>query len=350
MNNIPDTLAEISSDWLSGRLEADVQSVTVADEHHGTTGRALIDLHYAGGHDDKLPRSLFVKLPPSDPQQREFVISTGMGKREADFYAQLASEVKIRVPRCYYATSDEAGEHYIMLLENLEQSGCTFRNASKHYSMDYIRSAIDSFARLHAAFMQSPRFETDLNWIQAPMLHPMGPLLVKRALDHYRDQLPAVFSEAAELYLGHTEAVHALWRAGQPTLVHGDIHDGNMFADHGKAGFLDWALVCRTSGMRDLANFMVGSMKPEDREAHQQDLIEGYRQGLVEAGVEAPGFEPLWQQYQWHALYTWVAAATTVAMGSEWQPINYTMKTLERVHRALDNIGSIASIRSTLSL
>ena len=57
-----------------------------------------------------------------------------MGRRETRFYATLSGEIPVRVPHCYFAASDDAGEEYIMLLEHLEDSGCTFRNARTRYS------------------------------------------------------------------------------------------------------------------------------------------------------------------------------------------------------------------------
>ena len=124
-------------EWLSSALQVQVTGFSVLDAHAGTTGRALLALEY--GVPTDMPERLFVKLPPGDQQQREFVTSSGMGRREALFYHSLASELPVRVPRCYFATSDAAGDDYIMLLENLVDSGCTFKNASKRYSPAYIR-------------------------------------------------------------------------------------------------------------------------------------------------------------------------------------------------------------------
>lgn len=351
MTTLPQTLEDIKPAWLSAALsssgqQVEVSHVSIANAHSGTTGRALINVSYA--KDYKLPPQLFVKLPPDDPRQREFVVSTGMGRRETLFYRQLSADCGVRVPHCYFADCDEQGSHYIMLLENLTASGCTFRNASKHYSMDYVRSVINGFAALHGKFMDSPRFASDLTWVKTPMAHPMGPLLVDKALHRYRNEMPPVFSDLGELYVSRHEDIHTLWCRGTPTVVHGDVHDGNLFADGDRAGFLDWALVCRTSGMRDLANFMTGSIKPDDLEAHQRQLISGYHQQLVENCQAPPSLEDLWHQYCWHAAYTWVATATTLAMGDEWQPLSYTRATISRLHRAMENIGTVTALRAAL--
>ena len=48
----------------------------------------------------------------------------------------------------------------------------------------------------------------------------------------------------------------ALYREGECTLVHGDPHLGNLFVDSAngdRTGFLDWAMIARAPGIRDVA-------------------------------------------------------------------------------------------------
>lgn len=343
---IPGDLNGISRDWLSEALQAPVTSFTVVDAHAGTTGRALLELGYGEAVD--LPGRLFVKLPPTDEQQRLFVTSSGMGRREALFYRSLAAELPVRVPRCYFAASDEVGEHYIMLLENLVDSGCTFKNASKRYSPDYIRQILAAFARLHAAYWASPRFASDLAWVQPPVQHEIGAQLVARALQLHAAAMPGVFQEMGELYLAQTDAIHRLWQRSEPTLIHGDVHDGNLFYDAGKPGFLDWAMVASGPAMRDVGYFLAGNLTPQDQRKYGRDMLTYYREQLLALDVPAPSEAELWQQYQWHAAYVWVGAAATLAMGDAWQPVNYLKASMERLHAAMDTLGSVEAIRSAL--
>jgi thiamine kinase-like enzyme len=343
---IPQDLDSLSCDWLSEALTLPVESFTVVDAHAGTTGRALLELNCGAGV--QVPRRLFVKLPPTDPQQRQFVTSSGMGRREAMFYQRLAAELPIRVPHCYFADSDEAGEAYIMLLENLVDSGCTFKNASNRYSLDFIRQILAAFARLHAAYWKSPRFESDLAWIKPPLQHEIGAQLIDRALQQYSDSMPVIFREMGELYLAQTDAIHQLWLRGDPTLIHGDVHDGNLFYDADQPGFLDWAMVARGPAMRDVGYFLAGYLTPEDQQRHGSEMLAYYREQLLSLGVPAPTEAELWQQYQWHAAYVWMGAAVTLAMGDAWQPVNYLKASMERLHGALDTLGSVAAIRSAL--
>jgi len=353
---IPVTVSELSAEWLTAALSescpgAVVSDFDVEDAHAGTTGRALLRLFYADN--PGAPERLFIKLPPDDPAQRAFVAEVGMGKKEAHFYRDLAGDLGIAVPRCYHAAFNETGDRYIMVLENLEARGCTFRNATTNYSLGYIREVLDAFAGLHSQFWNSPRFAADLDWIQPPTFHPMGPRLVEKALQQYSASMPEIFSAMAELYLARVEAVHALWNRGVPTLVHGDIHDGNLyydpgFAGRGSPGFLDWGVMSRTSCMRDVAYFLAGTPTPEDRRAHQQELLDYYYAALESRGTEQVDRSRLAEEFSWHIAYVWVAAVTTLAMGSEWQPVNYVSRTMQRLHQALEDNESLAAMQGAL--
>ena len=124
--SIPIELTDLTPAWLSDALEADVSSVTVLDEHSGTTGRARLALT----GEPSLPSTVFVKLAPFDAAQRRFVNEVGMGVSEARFFRDLSGEIGLRVPRPIFAdfeTATEPGaDQYVMVLEDLEAAGCRF--------------------------------------------------------------------------------------------------------------------------------------------------------------------------------------------------------------------------------
>jgi hypothetical protein len=346
MLQIPQELSSLSSDWLAHVLDAPVRGFTVVDAHAGTTGRAVLELDYAQAVD--LPRRLFVKLPPTDAMQRAFVTSSGMGMREARFYESLSAELPVRVPRSYFAASDDAGEAYIMLLEHLVDAGCTFFNASSRYSLDYVRQVLDAFACLHAKYWDSPRFDSDLAWLQPPLQHDIAVQLIALSLEKHAATMPPVFRAMGELYLAHANDIHRLWLRGAPTLIHGDVHDANLFYDADKPGFLDWAMVARGPAMRDTGYFLAGTLTPHDQRESGRELLDYYRKQLLALGAPAPSTDELWQQYQWHAAYVWVGGAVTLAMGDAWQPVNYVKASLERLHAAMEYLGTVEAIRGNL--
>ncbi len=344
--DIPTQLDELSAAWLTAALGVSVSAYTVLDAHAGTTGRALIELEYTEA--STLPPRLFVKLPPADEMQRAFVTSSGMGRREAMFYQQLSGEVPVRCPRCFYSAADDSGQAYIMLLENLTDSGCTFNNVSSHYSLEYVRTVLAAFARLHAAYWQTPRFASDLDWLEPPLQHEIALPLIESAIGQYADIMPPIFTEMGELYLTQADAIHRIWGEGPDTLIHGDVHDANFFMDGVEVGFLDWALAARGPGMRDVGYFLGATLERGDL-LGLRALVEYYRRELASHGVTPPDYDVLWSQLQWHAAYVWVGATVTLAMGDAWLPLNYSLASLEKLHASMEYLGSVPSIRAALA-
>ena len=151
-----------------------------------------------------------------------------------------------------------------------------------------------------------------------------------------------------ELYLSDADAIHQLWGRGVPTVIHGDVHDANFFYDKDQPGFLDWAMVARGPAMRDVGYFLAGTLTPQDQRESGRDLMSYYRDQLLACGAVAPAAEELWQQYQWHSAYVWLGAAVTIAMGDAWQPVNYVKASLERLHLAMEQLGTVEALRSAL--
>ena len=100
--------------------------------------------------------------------------------------------------------------------------------------------------------------------------------------------------------------------------------------------------------MRDVGYFLAGTLTPHDQRDWGADLLTYYRDHLLAFGAPAPSMKELWQQYQWHAAYVWVGATVTLAMGDAWQPVNYVMASLERLHAAMESLGSVAALRSAI--
>ena len=100
--------------------------------------------------------------------------------------------------------------------------------------------------------------------------------------------------------------------------------------------------------MRDVGYFLAGTLTKRDQLEFGRKCIDYYRQQLLALSVPAPGADLLWQQYQWHAAYVWVGAAVTLAMGDAWQPRNYVLASLEKLHTAMELLGSVDAIRAAL--
>lgn len=333
---IPASVEQVTPAWLSEVLDADVAGVEVLDAHSGTTGRARI----AVTADGRLPETLFVKLQPFDADQRAFLKIIGLGVSEARLYAAAGDELPVRVPQVWHSSFDEADGSFIMVLEDLEASGCRFAKPGDDDVLAVAESLVDELAVLHATY-----WGRDLDWLGRHALSPgdtpdagdrlaMGASLVQSAVDQFADQLPDDFRRMGEVYVGRTRDVGALWNEGERTLIHGDDHIGNLFVDSGRTGFYDWAVASRYPGMRDVAYFLCNSLPTEVRRAEEDALLARYRAGLAVRGVSIPE-QLVREQYRLFSIYSWVSAATTAAMGSRWQPAE---------------VGYAATVRTTQAL
>ena len=343
---LPRTVDDLTAEWFSGTLDLDVTEATVLDRSSGTTGRARVAL----GGDATVPATVFVKLPPFDERQRALVDRTGMGVAEARFYRDVAPEVPVRVPGVWFADTD--GADYVMVLEDLVASGCSFPRPDDPDIEARARDIVEQCARLHGPYWDSPRFApgADLAWLsdRGTRGGGGGRSFVENAVATIGAEMDETFHRLASLYLEHAPAIVELWREGARTLVHGDSHLGNLFVDEvagGRTGFLDWAVVCAGPGIRDVSYVLCNSVPVEIRERIERELVERYCVLLAEQDVTLDP-DVAWDQHRLHAVYSWLSAATTAGMGSKWQPVSVGMSATIRTTSACAHLDSIGLIES----
>jgi hypothetical protein len=348
---IPDCPEKITAAWLSEAVQdvapgARAESVEVVDAHSGTTGRARLRVAWSRGD---LPEAVFAKLAPTDPIQRVMAVEAGMGAREARFYHELGRELPVRapVPICSLWTAD--GAAYVMLGEDLNTAGCGFPDVAAGGDLAVVRSAVEELARLHAAFWDSPRFATDLAWIEPPMRGEIGLRLVGAGVAEFGDTQPPAFHSVARIYLDQNEAFCDLLDRGTRTLLHGDPHLGNFFVDEGRVGFLDWACVSRGPALRDIGYFLGASVATDLRRREQRDLIERYLGVLAESGAPAPSFAEAWRAYRLHVVCAWVAAVATLAAGARMQTLEVGRRAVERANAAIEDLATAELLAEDLS-
>ena len=343
----PDRPEDVTAAWLTEALRTEVAAVEVLAQHAGTTGRLRLGLTHAPGSEG--PSSVFVKLPPFEEGQRKLVAATDMGRREARFYAELAAEAPLRVPRCLYAAHGEERTEYVMVLEDLEASGCRFTDRSDPGDVEHVGRLIDGLGRLHAHFWEDPRFaDGSLDWVRPAMRGKRGADFVAMAKEQFASDSPPVFAELCDLYIEHAEDIVELWDEGETTLVHGDTHSGNQFVDGDAVGLYDWAVISRSPGVRDLAIYLGNSCAAELRREHEANWLAGYGQVLVDAGIDAPPAAVLFDRYRRCVLYAWIAATTTAAMGSRWQPIEVGRAGMARATTACADLDTLGALRDAL--
>jgi len=360
---IPANAEEIQTDWLSAVLgerfsNARAISIEVVDAHSGTTGRARLRVAWDEDPDrlsdrssSSPPTAIFAKFAPVDSIQKEIVTSTGMGKREARFFDGFADEIPVRVPAPFWSGWNEVGDAYIMLMEDLAEVGCQFPN-SRDDNPRHPEQMIDTLARLHGRYAEDARFgsDVDLDWIESPMRHEMGPLLVASALEQFGGRMPESFRDLADLYVHHTEAVNDLLDSGPRTLIHGDSHLGNTFVDGDEVGLLDWACIALGPGLRDFAYYVCNSLPVKRRQRDEGALLRRYLGVLVENGGPRMEEEAATALYRRHAISSWVAATVTAAVGDRMQPLEIGLRGMERATAAICDLGTATLLRDELGL
>ena len=345
----PTTAADITAEWLSDALAArhpgvDVDRVEVVERHDLTNAHARLRVtyHRSGG----APEMLFCKLPPTD-ERRAQIIASGMGQREARFYAELAPSIAMRVPETHVALTDDDGM-FAILLEDLVTSGCEVSDGTWGIPADAAAGAIEDLAVLPLRFEDPARRAADAPWVRVsrPSRDYAAPML-RYGVDHHRDRLTDAFVEIAELYIDHHDELQRLWHEGPATIIHGDTHIGNLFVDHGRVGFLDWGIINVNTPMRDISYFMTMAMSIEDRRANERDLLRLYLDLRNAAGATEITFDDAWRAHRIHAAYNVTASCQVVTFPagmSEHRRV-FSDAFLDRAQASLDDLDARGALR-----
>lgn len=304
--SLPSDVTGITPEWLTEALQVGCPDVVVTGVHVGTVierfavnVRIMLEYNDAG-HRCRLPPTMYVKgafgRKDLDP------IFVAAFAREVVFYRDVAPEIPIDVPRCYFAASDvERGESVLLLEDLLGRNArlCAPRNPA---DPALVESALDLLARLHAYWWEHPRIRTlelypgtlapavrklfePARW-NASLARPCGRFV------------PDPFRDADSM----AAAVEKMWtyNAQRPhCFIHGDVHLGNSFVNSdGGLGLFDWQAASAGSWAYDVTRLISGSMAIDDRRIGEQRLLRHYLEGLEALGVNAPRWDDAWLAYR----------------------------------------------------
>ena len=358
---IPGGVADVTPAWLTRALQPCAEGVVVSCVDatglaSGTTTRARLALLFEGpGQRADLPGTMFVKLAPLDLRTRLFVGLLGLGRSEVAFYRTARQGLPVRAPQVYFAAAARHGTRFVLLLEDLVASGCRFADITSPSDPVRARAVMQALAKLHAAYWESPRLHGDLAWSRSSPKDPifrvgrfLSDVSLRPALERFGELVPGELQAAAGFVSRQRLALEALWVRPPLTLIHGDAHLGNLFFDGAEVGFLDWQVVQRGQGLRDVTYFLTNSLSVETRRAHGEDLIRVYLASLAEAGAPPVPFSLAWEQHRLHALYTWISAIVTAAAATL-QREGVVRAGLERSSAAVMDLDSLGALRERVS-
>ena len=319
-----------------------------------TAGRIALRLAYAGPGSDTMPADVMLKVT------RPELGALPLYANEVAFYARLRPELgnSVETPRCAGATYDPGSGTFGLALEDLRVRGAAFSNVKTPHSVADLQSLLGSAARLHARYWESPRFASDLSWVQT---HVDGELHV--LFDH-PDLVPALIrQQVADIQfkrelvesIGQTpDALHAQVRRVQAhqarlprTLVHGDMHAGNTYRlPDGTGGLVDWQLGVRGFCLHDVTYLLITALSVEQRRRRERELLAYYLEALRAAGVRnAPDADALFLEYRRAAVWgVYIGWLTTPIDNYGWDITVMNHIRLMTAYRDLETAAAVAAL------
>jgi hypothetical protein len=316
---------DVTSEWLSSVLGGDVGPVTsqlIGDGHIGVNARISMP-----DADVALPRSVVVKLPATDETSLTTAAMLRHYERETKFYTEIADTVDMRVPACLHGDWTAETNAFVLVLEDMapatqgdQLTGCTLEQA---------RDAVRELAKLHGPRWDDPTL-SDIDWIEhakgedtddaASGLAVMWQMFFPGFAGTYRSHLSADEFELAERFGGAI----AQWRGGRSgptTITHGDYRLDNMLFATPQGGpavtVVDWQTPAHASPITDLSYFIGAGLLPDDRRAHERELVAVYLEALGAYDITLDEAW-VWEQYRRDAF----AGLAVAAMASQIVTLN----------------------------
>jgi hypothetical protein len=264
---------------------------------------ARLDIAYRGDAAG-LPTSLVAKLPAADPAARALV--AGAYRTEVAFYRHLAPTLAVRAPACHFSAVADEGANFVLLLEDVaparqgdQLTGC---------APDEALSAVENLAGLHGPRWCDPTLveETGLTEIDAESVSTLAAVTAD-ATERFTARFEGELGDDDREVLRRLPAVVEHWmlaRRERFAPVHGDYRlDNVLFHPEGTDTVaVDWQTLGLGLPGRDLAYFVGTSLDPDDRQAHEQELVAAYHRALQGHGVSGYTLDECWDDYCYGAL------------------------------------------------
>ncbi len=327
-----------------------VESVTVLDATDGSASRLRIALTYAPGRDEGLPPTIFVKR-----NLEHFSFPSEMYSTEVRMYRDVLPQLRVEQPTVFAIESAGDDVEFTILMEDLSRRpGGRLGIVLEPNTVDDVGAVLDTVAGLHAPWWGGDRLDSEARWLTPPLVNPpmqfwreIGPRLTRRHLER---------GHRAPLVDRSVWTDHALWNgfdrllsvmdSGPHTLLHGDVHAGNVYYVHGVdgtvGGLLDWQLSLRGCWALDVTYLLITALDPDQLAGAEHDLIDRYLQRLAGAGVTPPSHDEAYLAYRCHVLYgvlMWLI--TPDGVHTDEAQLGYLSRCLAAAER-LDTLAALA--------
>ena len=294
-----------------------------ADALHGFSSEAIgtgqiadsicLTLDWAGGRSD-LPTSVVAKCTSPDETSLASAKLLKLYIKEVNWYRELAPLSTVRVPECHSARVNEAGDDFLLLLEDCapaEQG-----NQLAGIDIQQVESALDEAARLHAPFLGN-RDVVDRGWLQtdaetSTMIRGLLSQFWPAFKDRYQGRLSRELFELGDDYVARVQAAGDEPEPALVTVTHGDFRIDNMLfgTPDGRVVVLDWQTVAPGHPLSDVAYLLGTSIADSGlRRDEEQRLVGFYCEQMAALGAAIDG-EQAWSAYRRYACNGFAMAIT----------------------------------------
>lgn len=336
--------------WLSATLsrrwpDTRVEAVQIVEMLATQATKVRLALCFANNAAPQVPRHICIKGILTDtgaPRSASIV--------ETLFYRDCASILPVNVPACIYAELNEAGDHGIVVMQDMVEAGANFCSALQPFSVDDTYQTVDQLARLHAATWQGSA-PFDDTWV-VRFLDQIGsrPIMPLEHLQQMLNgqkgaRLPLAIKSAERLQSG-IQLLAAQVRNQPSCLIHGDAHAGNYFrqdrpGSSTKFGLVDWQIFQTGEWAQDIAYHIAAVLTPEDRRTHERTILERYCESLHAHGGPALDRDEAWDRYRAAMLYGYFLWSITQKVEPE-----ITNEFVYRLGTAIDELDSFSAVET----
>ncbi|MBZ0159626.1 MAG: phosphotransferase [bacterium] len=325
--------------------DATVSEVNVLSADIGTTTRVRVAVEHNGP--ETLPSRWFVKMPSRSWRARCITALSRLLQTEVRFYQEVTQAVPVLRPAMLAAQS-RCGQGTTLVLADVTERGAVPGAPGDALTTAQATVVVEQLARLHVQFWNKASLDQEYRWLAGPVRRwedrlgtALAVPLMQRGLRRAGSAVPIALHAPAVHYARRRRQAMRLLADGPRTLVHHDVHPGNLFWQQSQPGFLDWQLVRIGEGIGDVAYFLATALTPEIRRTCEARLLARYQQVLEDHQIADLDSTTLRQRYRAHLMYAFEAMVVTLAVG-DMMPLDSNLELIRRAAAAVEDHDAFA--------
>ncbi len=311
----------------------------------GTTTRVRVAVEHNGP--EALPRRWFVKLPSRSWRARCITALPRLLQTEVRFYQEVTQAVPVLRPAMLAAQS-LCGRGTTLVLADVTEHGAVPGGPGDALTEAQATAVVEQLAGLHARFWNTTSLDREYRWLAGPIRRwedrlgtALAVPLMRRGLQRAGSAVPIALHTPAVDYARRRRHMMRLLADGPRTLVHHDVHPGNLFWQQSQPGFLDWQLVRIGEGIGDVAYCLATALAPDIRRTCEARLLARYQQVLEKHQIADLDPTTLRQRYRAHLTYAFEAMVVTLAIG-DLMPLDSNLELIRRAAAAVEDHDALA--------